>query len=287
MFRRFLISALLAALFTIAVTAAAQQDTAKTPEYGWKHASVASLNGTQVAFTDWVQGGDNALAFAAGLTGKSILNQEKTNWSNSYKFGFGESRLGDQGLRKTDDQIDLESMLTYKLDGALSPYAAATLKTQFAEGFKYDGAGNATPVSNFFDPAFLTQSVGVVYQPIPELKTRFGTALREIITSTFPGYADDPKTLEVENTSVHGGLESVTELILKIDDNIILTSKLELFGAFDQMNQIIMYSDNMIVAKVSKVVTTSFGLQLRNEPAISPRTQIKQTLALGISYAIL
>ena len=287
MFRRFLISALLAALFTIAVTAAAQQDTAKTPEYGWKHASVASLNGTQVAFTDWVQGGDNALAFAAGLTGKSILNQEKTNWSNSYKFGFGESRLGDQGLRKTDDQIDLESMLTYKLDGALSPYAAATLKTQFAEGFKYDGAGNATPVSNFFDPAFLTQSVGVVYQPIPELKTRFGTALREILTTNFPGYADDPKTLEVENTSVHGGLESVTELILKIDDNIILTSKLELFGAFDQMNQIIMYSDNMIVAKVSKVVTTSFGLQLRNEPAISPRTQIKQTLALGISYAIL
>jgi len=287
MFRRFLISALLAALFTIPVTAAAQQDTAKTPEYGWKHASVASLNGTQVAFTDWVQGGDNALAFAAGLTGKSILNQEKTNWSNSYKFGFGESRLGDQGLRKTDDQIDLESMLTYKLDGALSPYAAATLKTQFAEGFKYDGAGNATPVSNFFDPAFLTQSVGVVYQPIPELKTRFGTALREILTTNFPGYADDPKTLEVENTSVHGGLESVTELILKIDDNIILTSKLELFGAFDQMNQIIMYSDNMIVAKVSKVVTTSFGLQLRNEPAISPRTQIKQTLALGISYAIL
>ena len=287
MFRRSLISTLLAVLFTIPVTAAAQQDTAKAPEYGWKHASVASLNGTQVAFTDWVQGGDNALAFAAGLTGKSILNQEKTNWSNSYKFGFGESRLGDQGLRKTDDQIDLESMLTYKLDGALSPYAAATLKTQFAEGFKYDGAGNATPVSNFFDPAFLTQSVGVVYQPIPELKTRFGTALREIITSTFPGYADDPKTLEVENTSVHGGLESVTELILKIDDNIILTSKLELFGAFDQMNQIIMYSDNMIVAKVSKVVTTSFGLQLRNEPAISPRTQIKQTLALGISYAIL
>jgi len=287
MFRRFLTPTLLAALFTIAVTALAQQDTAKAPEYGWKHASVATLNGTQVAFTDWVQGGDNALAFAAGLTGKSILDQPQTNWSNSYKFAFGESRLGDQGLRKTDDQIDLESMLTYKLDGALSPYAAATLKTQFAEGFKYDGEGNATPVSNFFDPAFLTQSAGVVYQPIPELKTRFGPALREIITSDFPGYADDPETLEIENTSIDGGLESVTELIWKIDENILLTSKLELFSAFDQMNQIIVNSDNMIVAKVSKVVTTSFGVQLRNEPAISPRTQIKQTLALGLAFTIL
>jgi hypothetical protein len=48
-----------------------------------------------------------------------------------------------------------------------------------------------------------------------------------------------------------------------------------------------MYNDNMIVAKVSKVVTTSFGLQLRNEPAISPRTQIKQTLALGLAFTIL
>jgi hypothetical protein len=287
MFQRFLIPALLAAQLTISVAALAQQDTAKAPKYGWFHASVGTLNGTQVAFTDWVQGGDNALAFAAGLAGKSILNQEQTNWSNSYKFAFGESRLGDQGLRKTDDQIDLESMLTYKLDGALSPYAAATLKTQFAEGFKYDGAGNATPVSNFFDPAFLTQSAGVVYQPIPELKTRLGAALREILTSDFPSYADDPKTLEIENTSLHGGLESVTELVWKIDENILLSSKLELFSAFDQMDQIIMNNDNMIVAKVSKIVTTSFGLQLRNEPSISPRTQIKQTLALGLAFTIL
>jgi hypothetical protein len=286
MFQRSLIPALLAALLVSAAAAFAQQDTAKAPTYGWSHASIATLSGTQVSFTDWVQGGDNALAFAAGLTGKSILDQPQTNWSNTYKFGFGESRLGNQGLRKTDDQIDVQTMLTYKLDGALSPYAAATLKTQFATGYKYDNTGTATAVSKFFDPAFITESAGMVYQPIPELKTRFGAALREIVTSEFPSYADDPKTLEVEKTSVKGGLESVTELVWKIDDNILFTSKLELFSAFDQMNQIILNNDNMIVAKVTKVVTTSLGVQLRNEPSISPRTQIKQTLALGLSYAI-
>jgi hypothetical protein len=284
MFQRFLTPTLLAALLTISVAAFAQQDTAKGPKYGWSHTSVATLNGTQVAFTDWVQGGDNALAFATGLAGKSVYDQEQTSWNNSYKFAFGEARLGDQSLRKTDDQIEIESMLTYKLGGKLSPYAAVTLKTQFAKGYKYDGAGNGTPVSRFFDPAFLTQSAGAVYQPIPELKTRFGAALREIITSEFPVYADP---LGIEKTSVKGGLESVTELVWKIDENIMLNSRIELFSAFGRLDQIIVNNDNMIVAKVSKYVTTSFGVQLRNEPAISPRTQVKQTLAFGLSYAIL
>jgi len=268
-------------------TLTAQQDTAKAPEYGWKHTSVGTVTLSQVAFHDWTQGGENALAWALSLDGKSVQDQEVANWSNSYKFGFGQTRLGDQGIRKTDDRIDLETMLTYKLAEKVNPYAAATLKTQFAKGFKYDGSGHETAVSQFFDPAYLTQSVGAVYQPIPELKTRFGVGLREILTSNFPGYADNIETLEIEKTRVNGGLESVTELAWQIDENVSFGSKLEMFSTFTKLDEVIVRSDNTLAAKVSSLITVMLNVQLLNERAISPRTQVKEVLALGLSYTFL
>jgi hypothetical protein len=271
----------------ISGTLAAQQDTAKAPAYGWKHTSVGTLTLTQVAFTDWTQGGENALSWALGLDGKSVLEREQTSWSTSYKFGFGQARLGDQGIRKTDDQIDLETMLTYKLGGQVNPYGAATLKTQFAKGFKYDAKGTETEVSQIFDPAYLTQTVGAVYQPIPELKTRLGVGLREIFTSKFPRYADDPSTLEIEKTQVNGGLESVTELSWKIEDNVTFGSKLEMFSTFKKLDEVIVRSDNILAAKVSKYITAMLTVQLLNERAASPRTQIKEVLGLGFSYTFL
>lgn len=274
-------------MLLVAVPGSAQTDTAKAPVYGWKHAVVGTLTATQVAFTDWAQGGENALAWGLGLDGKSTNVQEHTNWDNSYKFGFGQTRLGDQGIRKTDDRIDLESMLTYKLGGQFNPYAAATLKTQFAAGYKYNTTGTGTQLSQFFDPAYLTQSAGVVYQPAAEFKTRFGVGLREIITSRFPGYADDPETAEIEKTRINGGLESVSELTLKLDEQVSFTSKLELFSTFKHIDQVIMRSDNTLAAKVSKYITVMLNLQLLNEREISPRTQVKETLAMGLSYTFL
>lgn len=265
----------------------AQQDSIKVPEYGWKHNVVAGLTLTEVAFTDWAQGGDNSLGYTASIDGKSVQDLEKTNWATALKLAFGQTRLGDQGLRKTDDRIDFETILTYKMGVYVNPYGAATFKSQFAKGFTYDAANNETAVSQFLDPAYITQSVGVGYQPIPEVKTRLGLALREIVTTHFNGFADDPATIEIEKSRVNGGLESVTDVEWKLDDNILFKSKLELFSPFTTMDRIVVRNDNSLVSKVSKYITVILNLQLINEPDISPRTQVKQTLALGLSYTLL
>ena len=111
-------------------------DTVTAPPPPWKHSVVSGLTLTQVSFTDWAQGGENALSYTLSVDGKSVYDNDKTNWSNAYKLAFGQTRLGDQGLRKTDDKIDLENVLTYKLGDYVNPYAAATMKTQFARGLQ-------------------------------------------------------------------------------------------------------------------------------------------------------
>ncbi|HEY4612086.1 MAG TPA: DUF3078 domain-containing protein, partial [Bacteroidota bacterium] len=138
----------------------------------WKHSLVSALTFTQVSYSNWTQGGQNSLAYTVSADGKTDWDVETMNWSNAFKLAFGQTRLGDQGLRKTDDKIDLQTVFTYKLGAYVNPYASATMKTQFAEGKQYDAEGRATVVSKFFDPAYLTQGIGVGYQPIPEVKIR-------------------------------------------------------------------------------------------------------------------
>lgn len=263
-------------LLLFAATASAQvADTS-----AWKHSGVAGVTATQVSYTDWAQGGENALAWTATLEGKSLYQVETIAWANTYNFAYGTTKLGSQSIRKTDDKIDLASEFKYLLGVYINPYIAATFKTQFTTGYSYDALGAGTAISDFFDPAFLTQSAGAGYQPMPEVKTRLGAALREIVTSNYTNYAGGSKT------KVEGGLESVTEVDTRIQENLFLKAKLELFAAFKTMDEVVVRSDNTLTAKISEYFSTNLNVQLIHEKAISTRTQVKQTIALGFSYVL-
>ncbi|MGA9119420.1 MAG: DUF3078 domain-containing protein [Bacteroidota bacterium] len=264
---------------------AATKDT--VPQFGWNHTMLAGLNLTQVSFKDWAQGGENALSYAVYLNGNSTENEEAINWSNTYKFSFGQTRLGSQGIRKTDDQIYFESLLIYKMGVYVNPYVSATLRTQFAVGYTYDDAGNATRVSKFFDPGYLTQSAGVAYQPAAWVKTRVGVSLRETFTSEFKNYAEDPNTHELKSTLVQGGVEWVTEIDWNLAENMSLSSRVDIFDPFRNLDRVFFRNDNLITAKVNKIIAASVGVQILNDVNVSPRTQIKQVFALGFTFGIL
>lgn len=284
-----IISFLLLIAANVALAQESQPVVLALADTSWKHTMIISANITQVSFTDWAQGGENALAYALFMEGKSTYAVDVIEWVNSYKFGYGQAKFGSQKIRKTDDKIDLESVLTYKIGTYVNPFASASLKTQFTEGVMYDASGHATPVSNFFDPAYLMQTVGVGYQPGPEVKTRLGVALRETIAKTFASkYSDDlTTTSEVEKLRIEIGVESVTEVGWTVMENVILNAKLEIFAPVKHFDRTSVRSDNTLSAKVNKFLSMNLNVYLINDPQVQARTQIKQTLALGFSYTLM
>ena len=264
----------------------AKADSAAPPPGNWKNSLVTAFNVTQVSFTDWAQGGENALAYAVSGVGKTTYEPKNVTWTFSYKLGFGQTKLGDQPLRKSDDKIELETVFAYQFGAYVNPYAAATLKTQFATGYKYDNLGIATPLSDFFDPAYLTQSLGAGYQIIPQVKTRLGYGLREIYTNNFFVYADDPKTIHREYVKIEDGFESVTDIQWKVDDNVVFVSKIELFMTIRTPDKAILRSDNTLRVQAAKFIAVTLNANIINDRQISPHTQVMNTLAIGLSYAV-
>lgn len=295
--------AFLAVLISLAVVAHGQTGTtsdmekklgaagteADTMKYeGWKVSAVVGAGLSQAAFSNWAQGGENSFAYTLNGLVNGTLYGERSRWSNTLSLRYGQAQIGDDDPKKTDDEIYFESIFVYRVWDPFHPYAAATLRTQFAPGYDYPDNSPRVRVSKFFDPAYLTQSVGVIYEPSAIFTSRLGVAAREVFTSEFPQYADDPETVtEIEKSRVDIGMEWVSTLNYEFLPNMVYVSRLELFAPFNAFDRVVVRWDNVVSGKINDWFSVNLGVQVLNDVNVTPRTQLKQTLTLGISYQLL
>jgi len=197
------------------------------------------------------------------------------------------SRLGVFGdwILRTHLEFYLESILSYSFGWALDPYFSNTVRTVISKGFNYKKVP-AEQTSQFFDPGYITQSIGFLYNKLPNVTTRLGVAFQETITSKFPFYSDDPKTTKLEKFKFDTGVESVTEALYNIEENVHFGSKLRLFSRFNELDVWDVRWDNIITAQISKYFNVNFNVLLIYEKKQSPKTQLKEALQLGITYTL-
>lgn len=269
------------------ITILAQEEKKEKPKFGWQNEIVGNLNLTQTSFDNWTQGGESSLAWQLNFDAKFINNQEKFNWSSTGKFSLGRTKLGSQEARTTIDEIRLESVYTYKLNPYVNPYISVLGQTQVLKGYIYTDTSKIA-ISNFFDPAYFTESIGIGYSKTEDFSTRLGAALKQTLTKHFPvPYTDNPNTSKIEKTKNEVGAESMTDVNLKVAQNILFTSSLHLFSNLKTFNQIDVNWYNLLVAKVNKYVEANFNVRLFYDHDISKKRQLKESLALGLTYSFL
>jgi len=251
----------------------------------WTYSGVSGLNISQIALENWTQGGDNALAFT--LLGNFGAKYADTPWTfnNTLKLAFGRTKLGTDDFRTNDNEFYLESILSRSFGWAVDPYVSNTVRTVISKGFDYKVVP-ALQTSQFFDPGYITQSIGFIYNKVPNITTRLGIGFLETITNKFTKYSDDPKTTEVEKFKLDTGIESVTEGSFKIEENILFDSQLRLFSRFNELDVWDVRWDNLLTAQISKYLNVNFNVLLIYEKKQSPKTQLKEALQLGITYTL-
>lgn len=256
----------------------AQEKKDEKPTYGWKNDATGIVNFTQNQFDNWAAGGENSWSWQADVNAKFANDQEKYNWTTSGKFSFGKTKVGDAGSRKAADEIKLESVYTFKMSLFANPFVAVSGLTQFTKGYKYE-ADTSYAVSEFMDPGYFTQSIGVGMIVNKNVKTRLGAALKETVTDKYPKLYGKGKTMRTEF-----GAESVTDAEFFVMDNIKYVSKLELFSNFKGLDETDVNWDNIFSAKVNSLITVSLNVRLMYDKDVSAKRQLKETLAVGLSY---
>ena len=274
--QRFLLPVLM--IFCIARFAVAQDSTSV-----WKKAGNISLNMTQSQFDNYIQGGEDTFAWQTGLSFQFTKKNERYNLSHSGKLSYGKSKIGDQGARKTVDEIKLESVYTQQLTPIVNPFISATGESQFTAG--YDYSNGKTERSNFLDPAFFRESIGLNYNPSDVFKARLGFSCKQTVTSDHAKpFADDPATARIEKTKIEYGLESVVDLKKKLTKTGRIVSKLEIFSNLHRIDETDVRWDTEITAEFTKYIDFTMNMQLLYDKTISSKRQIKEMIGVGLSY---
>lgn len=253
----------------------------------WKKSVKGGLNMTQTGYDNWSAGGENAFAWQMNLNYSFVQNLEKTTWSNTGKFLYGGTKTGENEMRKSADEIKMESVLTYKLGSKVNPFVAVTGETQFDAGYDYS-TDSSFQISAFLDPGYFRESIGAGYAVNENVGTRLGLSFKQTVTSDYPSpYADDPTTLEVETLRSEVGAESVTDITVDVSDVTSYVSKLELFSAFSTFKDVDVNWDNTLTVKVSEYININVNFKMVYDKDISEKRQIKQSMAFGVNYTFI
>ncbi len=282
------VKTLLTVLLLISITlSAADKDKKKeVPQKTWLPAGVAGLNISQISLSNWTQGGEDALAFVA--YGNFGLNYFDKPWGfvNTLKLAVGKTKLGSQDYRTSDNEIFMENLVSYEAGWFAKPYFSNTFRSVILPGYDYTDEGNIQK-SAFFDPGYLMQSLGLVYEASKTFSTRLGFGMQETFASKFaPQYSDDKDTPELEKFKFEAGVESVTKALFKLDDNLAYGTELRLFSAFNAMDVWDVRWDNTVTAQINKYVNVNLNVLIVHDIDQTKRTQIKEALQIGLTYVL-
>ena len=145
-------------MVTIAVCAETKKDSV------WITNGYAGLKLTQVSFTNWATGGDNAFAFDLQGTYQADYKHNKHIWQNRIELSYGLNKTKSEITKKTSDKIYLNSNYGYEIYKRLYLSALLNFQSQFTRGYDY-GVNPDVYVSQFMAPGYLMTGIGFTWIP--------------------------------------------------------------------------------------------------------------------------
>lgn len=152
------------ALISLSVGTLSAQSTDTIPTSPWTLEGFAGLKMTQVSLTNWSAGGDNSLAFDLQGTYQANYKKGKHIWNNRLELAYGLNKTGDDGVRKANDKIYLNTNYGYAIAKKWYASAFVTFQSQFSPGYDYS-VNKDVFISEFMSPAYLTTGLGFTYDP--------------------------------------------------------------------------------------------------------------------------
>lgn len=286
---KYIVKSLIAAatLFSFANSAHSQSISIPDTLKGWDQSWVASLNGSQASYKNWSQGGVSSVSGTGSSVFTSIYQKKLFSYGFRLNLKYGQSNVRGEGVRKTDDVLSLSNRFNYSFheDSNWSGYGDLNFRTQFDRGYDYGGGPDDSDVlkSNFMSPAYITEGVGVAYEPTENFVFQSGLGLKQTIVtddSLSTNYGLDPG----ENFKSEGGVTTGISFQKEIMKNILYTSAIETFtNLLIPVDETDVFWANELIGKINDIVHASFQFEMRYDNDFSSELQVKQVLSAGIS----
>lgn len=288
---------LLLLIFGLSVfTVNAQDESAKADNDTigpWKKKGNASFLFNQSTFDNWLAGGENNISGSLGLN--YDINYAKGDWTWDNKviasYGLVKTRTS-SFAKKTDDRLEINSVVGKKATERWSYSAFLNFKTQFTKGYNYDTDENGAEIreeyTNFLSPGYILVGPGMLYKKDENLKFNLSPATSKITvvdkSFTLPEEAyfgvEEGKSMRYElgfNASAYYKVDVIA--------NVSFENILNLYSNYleDPQNVDIDYQLN-IVMKINRYLTTNLSFQTIYDDNAYRGFQLRQVFGVAANY---
>lgn len=302
-------------LFIICLQSSAQIIRTKLPDStsNWTKENKVGLDISQITFVNWNAGGNNSVSGL--LKGQFIrtYTNGNLNWKNELITRYGINKQESQDVRKTDDQLQLNSTFGYRKDTISNWYFAGkfNFNTQFANGYAYPNTELA--ISKPFAPAYIFLGIGSEYSRKDINFNLYLSPLTNKTTLVFDqrlanqgAFGVDKAIYDINGNLVREGKNTRTEIGILITNqwkkeiykNINLEHRISLYTDYinnfgnidvDWQLQLAMVVNQYVKANIGTHLLYDDDIQFKEEVAgmqviKGPRIQLKQLLGVGIEY---
>ena len=259
----------------------------------WTKKGTASLLFNQSTFDNWLPGGENNISGNIGINYDINYAKGDWTWDNKIIASYGLVKTRNSAFaKKTDDRLEISSVLGKEAEGEWFYSAFLNFKTQFSKGYLYDtdenGAETRTEYTNFLSPGYLMFGPGMLWKKHENLKVNL-TPLTSKLTivdknMTLPDDAyfgvEEGKSIRYEL-----GLNASAYYKFVVVANVSFENILNLYSNYleDPQNVDIDYQLN-IALKVNRYISTNISFQTIYDDNAFEGFQIRQVFGVGATY---
>lgn len=264
---------------------------------GWKKEGKISFLVNQSAFSNWVSGGENSVAGNINLNYNLHYKKGTLTWDNLLLAGYGLANTKSNGTRKTDDRLEINSILGKEAFGHWSYSLFANLKTQLFNGYNYDLDNDKIyPTSGFFKPAYLSFGPGLMWRKSGNLNFNLAPVTSKVTILSGDVNTFNGKTpVSSKNTEIYGvkpnefsryelGFYASGYYKTNLMENISMENILSLYSNYleNPKNVDLDYTMNLIL-KINKYLSTNLTVQAVYDDNAFAGLQIREVFGLGIN----
>ena len=285
---------LLLVLFLLLFYPVAGQD--KDTTY-WKRSFESVLNFDQAAFSsNWTGGGTNSIGLNGLINFKADYKKGRHSWDNYINMVYGFVNTGNQGFRKNNDRLFIDTKYGYQLGPKWNMTVAFNALTQFAPGYKYEkdslDRDVATLISKFLAPGYFTLTWGFEWVPKPFFKLRlspFSPRMTVVTDTTLYHAIDNNYGVDIGKTTRMEWLamQIMADFDKDLSENLNLKFKYILFYNMQTpVSEIDHRFDLALTAKIAKYFNVKLTGTLIYDVDQDASVQLSEGIGIGFIYLV-
>jgi hypothetical protein len=272
----------------------ALEDTIKD---GWKSKGKIIFLFNQANFNNWIAGGENSFSGNLGVDYQINYKKNDYTWDNRIIASYGLLQTQNSSFeKKTDDQLEINSLLAKKATGYWYYSFLVNFRTQFTKGYIYskdiNGAEIRTENTNFMSPGYLLFGPGMFWKKSENFKINLAplTSRLTFVDNAYTsvsGYVDNSYFGVATNKSMlyQLGFNASAYYKFSIMENVSAENLLSLYSNYlkDPQNIDINYTIN-IVMKINKILSANLNFQAIYDDDAFAGFQTKEVFGIGVNY---